>query len=60
MRQTVIALRAGSVMDEYNHPGEATVHVLHGQVLLTTAGTEWNDSVGNLLTRPDSRHRWWQ
>ena len=55
MRQTVIALRVGSVMHEHNNPGELTVHVFHGRVRLTATETEWNGSPGDLLIAPQSR-----
>ncbi|SMF09912.1 hypothetical protein SAMN06296028_1092 [Kocuria indica] len=56
MRQTVIALCAGSALHEHNNPGEATVHVLHGRVRMTAADVEWSGSSGDLLIVPDSRH----
>lgn len=56
MRQTVIALRAGSALNEHNNPGEATVHVLHGRVLLSTGDLEWSGSLGDLLIVPQARH----
>ncbi|OLT06055.1 LuxR family transcriptional regulator [Kocuria sp. CNJ-770] len=56
MRQTVIALRAGSALNEHNNPGEATVHVLHGRVLLSAGDLEWNGSPGDLLIVPQARH----
>ena len=56
LRQTLIALRAGSRLDEHESPGEATLQVLHGRVTLRAADTEWNGSPGDLLTIPDSRH----
>ncbi len=34
LRQTLIALRAGSRLDEHENPGEATLQVLHGRVTL--------------------------
>ena len=34
LRQTLIALRAGSSLDEHENPGEATLQVLHGRVTL--------------------------
>lgn len=40
MRQTVIALQAGSALSEHNNPGEATVHVLHGRVRLRAGDLE--------------------
>jgi hypothetical protein len=42
LRQTVIALVAGSALGDHENPGEATVHVLAGRVRLapeTTSGT---------------------
>lgn len=34
LRQTLIALVGGQKLDEHENPGEATVHVLNGQVRL--------------------------
>lgn len=56
MRQTVIALRAGSALNEHNNPGEATVHVLHGRVRLLAGDLEWSGSPGDLLVVPQARH----
>ncbi|ALU41027.1 LuxR family transcriptional regulator [Kocuria flava] len=56
MRQTVIALRAGSALNEHNNPGEATVHVLHGRVRLLAGELEWSGSPGDLLVVPQARH----
>jgi len=56
LRQTLIALRAGSNLDEHENPGEATVQVLHGRVTLVAGDTRWNGSPGDLMTIPDSRH----
>ncbi|RYC13872.1 cupin domain-containing protein [Nocardioides zhouii] len=56
LRQTLIALRAGSRLDEHENPGEATLQVLHGRVTLRAGTDEWNGSPGDLLTIPDSRH----
>jgi len=56
LRQTLIALRAGSKLDEHQNPGEATLQVLHGSVTLVAGETRWNGSPGDLLTIPDSRH----
>ena len=49
LRQTMIALRAGTNLDEHESPGEATVHVLHGRVTLVAGGDRWNGSPGDLL-----------
>jgi quercetin dioxygenase-like cupin family protein len=56
LRQTLIALRAGSNLDEHENPGEATLQVLHGRVTLVAAENRWNGSPGDLITIPDSRH----
>ncbi len=56
LRQTLIALRAGSNLDEHENPGEATLQVLHGRVTLVAGDNRWNGSPGDLMTIPDSRH----
>ena len=56
LRQTLIALRAGSNLDEHENPGEATVQVLHGRITLVAGENRWNGSPGDLLTVPNSRH----
>jgi quercetin dioxygenase-like cupin family protein len=56
LRQTLIALRAGSELDEHENPGEATLQVLHGRVTLVAGDDQWNGSPGDLITIPDSRH----
>ena len=56
LRQTLIALRAGSQLDEHENPGEATLQVLHGRITLVAGDTKWNGSPGDLLTIPEARH----
>lgn len=56
LRQTLIAIRSGEALSEHENPGEATVQVLVGRVLLRSGGAEWNGSPGDLLTVPDARH----
>ena len=56
LRQTLIALRAGSSLDEHENPGEATLQVLHGRVSLVAGENRWDGSPGDLMTIPDSRH----
>ena len=56
LRQTLIALRAGSQLDEHQNPGEATLQVLHGRVTLIAGDNAWNGSPGDLITIPDARH----
>ena len=56
LRQTVVALREGSSMTEHNSPGEATIIVLSGRVLLSTDSTSWEGRKGDLLIIPPERH----
>ena len=56
LRQTLVALRAGTSLDEHENPGEATVQVLHGRVTLVAGENRWNGSPGDLMFIPDSRH----
>ena len=56
LRQTLIALRAGSSLHEHENPGEATVQVLQGRVTLIGGETSWNGSPGDLMIVPESRH----
>jgi quercetin dioxygenase-like cupin family protein len=56
LRQTMVALRAGSVLAEHENPGEATVQVLHGRITLVAGDDRWNGSPGDLLSIPESRH----
>src|SRR5690348_4771421 len=56
LRQTVLALTAGSSLDEHENPGEATVQVLRGRVRLTAGEVTWEGRAGDLLIVPDARH----
>jgi quercetin dioxygenase-like cupin family protein len=56
LRQTLIALRAGSNLEEHESPGDATLQVLHGRVTLVVGENRWNGSPGDLVLIPDSRH----
>ncbi|GAA3286699.1 cupin domain-containing protein [Arthrobacter citreus] len=56
LRQTLIALNAGVILDEHENPGEATVFVLKGRVLLHSEGDSWEGSAGDLLIVPQARH----
>lgn len=56
LRQTLIALTAGSSLVEHESPGEATVQVLQGRVRLTCGDASWEGSAGDLLSIPDARH----
>jgi quercetin dioxygenase-like cupin family protein len=56
LRQTLIALKAGSALDEHENPGEATLQVLEGRVALVAGDDRWTGSPGDLIAIPDSRH----
>ncbi|WP_182881569.1 MULTISPECIES: LuxR family transcriptional regulator [unclassified Microbispora] len=57
LRQTVMALRQGEHMHEHEHPGEVTMHVLHGRVRLVAGPDSWDGLPGDLLVMPERRHR---
>ncbi|MFC4049515.1 MULTISPECIES: cupin domain-containing protein [Actinomadura] len=56
LRQTLIALTAGTSLAEHESPGEATVHVLLGRVRLLSGDDAWDGIAGDLLIVPDARH----
>jgi len=56
LRQTVIAMTAGSMLDEHDNPGEATLQVLGGRVVLTAGEVSWEGSAGDHLVVPVARH----
>ncbi|WP_104091891.1 cupin domain-containing protein [Arthrobacter sp. GMC3] len=56
LRQTVIALTAGSSLDEHDNSGEATIQVLTGRIVLITGDVRWEGSPGDHLVVPVARH----
>ncbi|HEY6746268.1 MAG TPA: cupin domain-containing protein [Mycobacteriales bacterium] len=56
LRQTVIALMAGTSLAEHENPGEATVQVLSGRVRLLAGADSWDGRAGDLLVIPPGRH----
>ncbi|MEU3607132.1 cupin [Streptomyces sp. NPDC035033] len=56
LRQTVIALTAGTSLDEHNAPPAASLQVLSGRVRLTTHGWEDELAAGVLRMIPKERH----
>ena len=56
LRQTLIALTAGTDQDEHESPGEATLHVLKGRVRVTNQQTGWDGAPGDHIVLPESRH----
>ena len=56
LRQTVIALAAGHGLGEHDSPGEATLQVLRGEVILRVGDEGVTGSAGDLLAIPPARH----
>lgn len=56
LRQTVIALRIGTRLDEHENPGEATVYVLQGRIVLSVGEVTWQAMAGDFLVLPEARH----
>jgi quercetin dioxygenase-like cupin family protein len=56
LRQTVMALKAGTQLSEHLNPGDATVFVLQGNVRLRAGEDSWEGKPGDLLIVPDGLH----
>lgn len=56
LRQTLIALTAGTTLGEHESPGEATLQVLEGEVVLHAGDDRWEASTGDHLVIPLQRH----
>lgn len=56
LRQTVLALAAGSGLDDHESPGEATLLVLRGRVRIGTPNSSVEGAGGDYLVIPDERH----
>ncbi|GAA5228659.1 LuxR family transcriptional regulator [Paeniglutamicibacter antarcticus] len=56
LRQTVIGIRAGESLKVGESPGEATLQVLTGRVILHSGGRHSSGWVGDLLIVPDAPH----
>lgn len=56
LRQTLIALKANETLAEHENPGEATVLVVQGRILLTAGEEEWSGWTGDLIIVPDAPH----
>ena len=56
LRQTVIALAAGNGLAEHDSPGEATLQVLRGRVVLRAGADSCTGTAGDLLVIPPARH----
>lgn len=56
LRQTLVALTAGSSLSEHENPGEATLQVLRGHVRVVAPGGSTEGRTGELLAVPQERH----
>lgn len=56
LRQTIVALRAGTSLAEHDSPGEATLIVLRGRISLKAGDEAWEGRSGDLLVIPPTRH----
>lgn len=56
LRQTIIALTAGTTLAEHENPGEATAQVLSGRVRLGAGDDSWEGRSGDFIIVPPSRH----
>jgi quercetin dioxygenase-like cupin family protein len=56
LHQTLLALAAGRRLDDHESPGEASLQVLRGRVLLATAEDTWEAATGDYLDIPPQRH----
>jgi quercetin dioxygenase-like cupin family protein len=56
LRQTVIAILAGTELGEHLSPGEATLQVLEGTVKVNAGTDSWEGAVGDFLPIPPGRH----
>lgn len=56
LRQTLIALRAGTRLGEHDAPEEATLQVVEGDVALHAGSQLWNGRAGDHIVIPPQRH----
>jgi quercetin dioxygenase-like cupin family protein len=56
LRQTLIALTAGTELDEHEGHGESTLYVLHGRVRVSDSQAHWDGATGDHIVIPQSRH----
>ncbi len=56
LRQTLMAMTAGSKLDDHESPGESTLQVLQGRVRVTNSSSGWDGSPGDHIILPRVRH----
>ncbi|MDN5558974.1 MAG: cupin domain-containing protein [Ruaniaceae bacterium] len=56
LRQTLIALLAGQRLPEHASPGDATLQVISGRIVLSTEAGRWELRSGSFVGIPDEVH----
>lgn len=56
LRQALLTLTAGSKLAEHDSPPEATLQVLQGRVVLSSAEESWDLSESDFVEIPPQRH----
>ncbi|WP_433220915.1 cupin domain-containing protein [Microtetraspora malaysiensis] len=56
LRQTLLTLAAGASLAEHENPGEATLLVLRGRLVLRSGDESWEGCADDLLVIPQARH----
>ncbi|WP_067181252.1 LuxR family transcriptional regulator [Microtetraspora niveoalba] len=56
LRQTMLTLTAGATLAEHESPGEATLLVLRGRLVLRSGDDAWEGRTDDLLVIPQARH----
>lgn len=56
LKQTLLALATGQVLNDHESPGDATLYVLTGTVRLTAGTTEIELGTGAYVPIPPTRH----
>ncbi len=56
LRQTLIALLAGTTLAEHESPGDATLQVISGRIVLNAASGSWELGGGSFAGIPDEAH----
>jgi quercetin dioxygenase-like cupin family protein len=56
MQKLSLAMVKDAELTEHANPGEASVYVLHGRVLLAAGDRSWEGRTGDLLIVPDELH----
>ena len=56
LRQTLVAMVAGTTRAAHENPGAATGLVLRGRIRLTSGEVSWEGRAGDLIAVPPARH----